>query len=159
MNRPTRMGRKPLAAVLLAAGAVTSGAMASPVVTLPIEFGFYVREDVACRNWEWLPVEPDPPLKLVGRRYISLNAGTRCDFGSMERKADQVFEIDMACEYSLGGQSESYDDRATFRILARNRVEIGVSNTNIATAIYRYCPQSELPEPFSSNDISDAIAE
>lgn len=159
MIRPIPFKGLMFAAAVLMSGACMRTASASPATTLPIEFGFYVREDVACGNFGWAPADMDPPIKLVGRRYMSLSSAIGCDFTSVERNDDRFFQVDMTCEFSLGGQHESYDDRATFRVLDPDldRVEIAVRDTNVATAIYRYCPQDQLPEPFSRNDIRDVV--
>ncbi len=157
MIRPIPFAGLLLAPVLLMSAVGLRTATASPETSLPIDFGFYVREEVACRNFEWLPADVDPPIKLVGKRYMSLNAGTGCDFTSVERKNDQLFEVAMACVFFMGGQHDSFDHRVTFRLLGAGRVEIANSGSVITTSVFRYCPQDQLPEPFSRNDISDRL--
>src|SRR5690606_37559688 len=119
----------------------------------PLRHGFYVREGVACGAVEWLPAELDPPIKRLGRNELSLNAGTGCTFVKVEETGRGVFAVDLSCTAAIGMESETYADRATFRILGRDRVEIAVADSTAgARAVYRFCPRTELPEPYRSSE-------
>src|SRR5690606_24850594 len=126
--------------------------------TLPMQYGFYVREGVACSAVEWRPADPDPDIRLIGRRYMSFSDTNACDFTTVKLAGDKAYDVDMHCVHAMGGQEDRYDEHVRLRIESRTRIEIeATEHMGGNKARFRHCPQGQLPDPYRGNDIRDIV--
>ncbi|MDI1265725.1 MAG: hypothetical protein PS018_20960 [bacterium] len=107
---------------------------------VPLQRGFYVRADTPCKD------ASNAALDLFLGKAFRFN----CTVKSLQKGANG-YRIEQSCEER--GRQENYT--SFYRILSKTEYIVTSGDGSGALSNhYRYCPQSELPEPWRSNSIS-----
>ena len=126
---------------------IAFAAQAEPIPQLPLQRGYYVDATVPCANAD------NSSLYLVTKEGIN-SAQAVCKISKIERTEPTVFSVTDTCMDLVSG-SEFGETTTTYMIPDDH--SFGFYSAGEATGITRFCAQSELPEPFSTNDISDIL--
>lgn len=130
--------RSVMAVAVLAA---VAPAAAQAPAELPLERGFYVRTDESCGTANNAVTAL---LTRSGLQWVT----SRCSFGSIAQTGPTSWEVVQNCD-GPGEATAVWDipDRTSFSFTDSNGWDHAA----------RFCAQSDLPEPWRSNDISDLI--
>ena len=119
----------------------------SVVDALPLERGFFVDAGTSCAQ--------------ASNATLTLHHGSgfgaareNCDFDRIVRTAPATYTVAQTCIDIQGGSAES--STVVFEIESPTAFS-GDNRTYDWKYSARHCPQSELPEPWRSNDISDVM--
>ena len=133
-------------------GASTAAEPASSVAetvmeTLPLQPGFFVSTEVACGS------ASNATLIL---HYGRGSEGWRenCDFNRIVRTDEGRDNVTQVCRDIQSGHAET--STVDFDIKSPTAYS-AVNTTYEWSHSARHCPQSQLPEPWRSNDISDLV--
>jgi hypothetical protein len=130
---------------MLAMAATMSAATAAGADSLPMERGYYVRSNTACQQ--------------ASNATITLYDGISFGHAHLEcrkkpviqKLADGSHQITEHCRETQGPGGPWTAFTARYAVLSRTEF-IGI--TSYEKASYRYCKQSDLPEPWRTNDLS-----
>lgn len=111
---------------------------AATVKTLPLKRGFFVASGTPCGN------ASNATLMLITREGINWSRDV-CTFKRIEKIAASGYRVAAQCS---GGETT-----ITFEIPSDDRFTAKYENGGDSSA--RYCAQSNLPDPWRDNDISD----
>lgn len=128
-------------AVLLGIFAGIAPAAAQSPAELPLERGFYVRTDETCGTANNAVTAL---LTRSGLQWVT----SRCTFGRIAQTGPTTWEVVQTCD----GPGEA---TATWEI--PDRTSFSFTDTNGWEHAARFCAQSDMPQPWRSNDISDLI--
>jgi hypothetical protein len=121
----------------------TLSAAAVEADSLPIERGYYVRSDSACQR------ASNATITL----YTGISFGTahaECRAAVIEKLPDGSHQITEQCrDTEVDGTPWT---AVTTRYAVRSRTEF-IGTTPFEKAAYRYCKQSDLPEPWRTTDL------
>ncbi len=117
------------------------------VDSLPLERGFFVDTGTPCAQ--------------ASNATLHLHHGTgfgaargNCDFNRIARTGPNTYSVTQTCTDIHGGSAEP--STVVFEIQNRTAF-LAVDRTNDWKYSARHCPQTRLPEPWRSNDISDVM--
>ena len=144
-----------LTGLLPACGSQAASSSAEPgaaiaetvVEALPLQPGFFVSTDVACANASNATLLLHYPGGADGARE-------NCSFNRIVRTGEGRYRVTQVCTDIQSGHSES--STADFDIKSPTAYS-AVNTTYDWSHSARHCPQSQLPEPWRSNDISDVV--
>lgn len=112
---------------------------------LQLQRGFYVRAEEGCAR------ASNATLALVHKTGIN-GARTACDFTALTPAGPNTFGYTERCE-EIGGP-EPFENTGTIEVLSITSFrQSGEGWQQVMT----YCPQSSLPDPWATNDISDIL--
>lgn len=112
---------------------------------MQLQRGFYVRADASCAQ------ASNATLALVHKTGIN-GSRSACDFTALTPTGPNTFRYTERCE-EMGGP-EPIENSGTIEVLSVTSFrQTGEDWQQIMT----YCPQSSLPEPWATNDISDIL--
>ena len=123
---------------------------------LPLQLGFYVAADTPCAN------ASNATLSLLRANGIG-GARDFCQFLSIRQLSAQDFLVTESCADFQASEAEQrlvlyhVIDAVSFK-LSRVTAEQPVLSQPTDTEVFYqgyYCPQSDLPEPWRDNDLSD----
>lgn len=124
--------------------AMLSTATAAAADSLPIERGYYVQSTTTCQQ------ASNATITLYGGVSFG-NAHVECRKPAIRKLADGSHQITENCRdtQGRGGQWTAF----TTKYAVLSRTEFAAINL-YGTFSYRYCKQSDLPEPWRTNDLS-----
>jgi hypothetical protein len=129
---------------LLAAATVLGITSVAATESLPLERGYYVESDTPCEQ------ASNATITLYdGATFGSAHA--ECRKPKIQRLADGSYQISERCR-DLQGRGGSWETFKS-RYAVQSRTEF-VETTAFGTFSFRYCKQSDLPEPWSKSDLS-----
>jgi hypothetical protein len=121
----------------------TVEAATAPTDSLPIERGYYVRSDSPCQR------ASNATLTL----YTGISFGTahaECRAPVVEKLADGSRQITEQCRDTEVDGTPWIPFTARYAVTSRTEF---VSKTEFEMAAYRYCKQTDLPDPWKTNDL------
>ncbi len=121
--------------------------IAEPIDALPLQRGFYVDSTIPCAGAD------NSSLLLVTREGIN-SAQAECKISQIDKTGPTTFVVTGDC-MELSSGSALGEAITTYAI--PNDHTFGYDSEGAVSGLSRFCPQSELPEPFSTNDISDLL--
>jgi hypothetical protein len=122
---------------------VVGAATAASADSLPIERGYYVRRDSACRQ------ASNATITL----YDGISFGTaheECRNPAIQKLADGSHLITEQCRTTQVDGGAWMPFTARYKVLSRTEF---IGTSPFEKAAYRYCRQSDLPEPWSTVDL------
>jgi hypothetical protein len=115
--------------------------------SLPLEIGYYVQSDTPCQR------ASNATLTLYnGISFGEVHA--KCPKAVIRKQAEGSYQITKRCRdmQGRGGAWETF--RSSFAI--RRRTEF-VETTQFGTFSFRYCKQSDLPDPWNTIDLRPLV--
>jgi hypothetical protein len=128
---------------MLAAAAILSAATAAVADSLPIERGYYVRSDTPCGQ------ASNATITLYDGISFG-HAQVECQKPAIRKLADGTQQITERCRDMQGRGGPWTVFTAKYAVLSRTEF---LGMTAFEKAPYRYCRQSDLPEPWRTNDL------
>jgi hypothetical protein len=129
---------------MLAVAAILSAATAAGADSLPMERGYYVRNNTSCQQ------ASNATITL----YDGISFGSahlECRKPVIQKLADGSHQITEQCRETQGRGGPWTAFTAKYAVLSRTEF---IGTTPYEKAAYRYCKQSDLPEPWRTNDLS-----
>ena len=126
--------------------AVLGTASGAGAETLPLETGYYVQSDTPCQRGS----------NATLTRYDGLSFGqarTECRKLVIRKLAEGSYQVTKRCRDVQGRGGPWETVRSSFAI--RSRTEF-VETTQFGTVSFRYCSQSDLPDPWNTIDLRSA---
>ena len=111
--------------------------------SLPIEPGYYVQRDTPCQQ------ASNATLTLYNGVSFG-DAHVECRKSAIRKAADSSYQITEQCRDMQGRGGPWKTFKAAYVVLSRTEF---ISTTPYQKASYRYCKQSDLPEPWSKNNL------
>jgi hypothetical protein len=131
-------------ATMLAVAVTLSAATAAGADSLPIERGYYVRSDTPCQQASTATITLYNGVSF-GHAHVE------CRKPAIRILADRSYQIAEQCRDTQGSGGRWTAFAAKYAVPSRTEV---TSITPYQKAAYRYCKQSDLPEPWSTIDLS-----
>ena len=129
---------------ILAVAAILGAATAAAADSLPIERGYYVRSNTPCQQ------ASNATITLYDGISFG-HAHLECRKPAIQKLADGSHQITEHCRDTQGRGGPWTAFTARYAILSRTEF---IGTTLYEKASYRYCKQSDLPEPWRTNDLS-----
>jgi hypothetical protein len=129
---------------MLATAAVVSTATAARADSLPIERGYYVRSDTPCQQ------ASNATITLYNGISFG-HAHVECRKPTIRKLADGSYQITERCKDTQGPGGPWTVFTARYDVVGRTEF---IGKTPYEKASCKYCKQSDLPEPWSTNDLS-----
>jgi hypothetical protein len=138
------MGWRVRPLVLLMTIAMLDFASAQAADSLPLQRGYYVQSDTPCQR------ASNATITLYNG--VSFGAAhAECRKPVIRKEADGTYQMTERCRdmQGNGGPWETFKSDYVLKSLTEF-----VETTAYGTFSFRYCKQSDLPEPWSTNDLS-----
>jgi hypothetical protein len=129
--------------VALMGVAILGSVTAAGADSLPIERGYYVEKDTPCQQ------ASNATITLYNGVSFG-NSPVECRKPAVRKLADGSYRITEQCRDMQGRGGPWKAFTASYAVLSRTEL---ISTTPYQKAAYRYCRQSELPEPWSTIDL------
>ncbi|SHL98792.1 hypothetical protein SAMN05444159_7377 [Bradyrhizobium lablabi] len=128
---------------MLAVATILSAATAARADSVPVERGYYVRSDTPCQQ------ASNATITLFNGISFG-NAHLECRKPAIQKLADGSFQITEHCRDTQGRGGPWTALTTTYAVPSRTEF---MRMTPYGKASFRYCKQSDLPEPWSTTDL------
>lgn len=131
-------------AITLVVAAMLGAPIGVKADSLPIEPGYYVQRDTPCQQ------ASNATLTLYNGTSFG-DAHVECRKSVIQKAADSSYQITERCRDMQGHGGPWKAFTTSYVVLSRTEF---ISTTPYQKTSYRYCKQSDLPEPWSKNNLS-----
>ncbi|GAA0651873.1 hypothetical protein [Brevundimonas lenta] len=114
------------------------------VQSIPLRRGYYVASDTGC----------DEASRATVMLFKGDGFGLNCETVSIERLSPTRYRLNDRCSDDRGGEGTT-DSSTVYEVSSDMAFTIRGDDGSAYSA--RFCRQQQMPEPFSTNDISDIV--
>ncbi len=132
-----------LAVLTMAVTAMLSAVAAAKADSVPIKRGYYVEKDTPCQS------ASNATISLYDGKSFG-NAHVECRKPSIRKLTDGSYQIVEQCRDVQGRGGPWGPFTTNYVVISQTEFTL---TTKYGKASYRYCAQSDLPDPWNTNDL------